>query len=82
MNPLKIAVGVVLGLICWHLLIVWSDHQDKVERQQRLDRAFETAVAECKSGKQQACNEAYRLNTLQLQKLNQDLERYSQKYQN
>lgn len=73
MNVLKIAAVVVLGLLCWNLLVAWSEEQERVERQEQLRKALNTATENCDEDNTEACNEMLRLSGLELEQANEEL---------
>ncbi len=75
MNPIKIAIGIVLGLFCWNYLIAWLEKQDRMERAAQLDLAFKEASTKCDQGNQESCSQVLKLGVLRLEQLNEDLRR-------
>lgn len=76
MDIVKTALGVVLGLLCWNFLLVWIEHQEKVEQQKQLDRVIEAAAAECKRTKMiEDCVKEMKLRNTKVEQMVEDFKK-------
>lgn len=74
-NPIKIAIGIVLGLFCWNYLIALSERQDRAERAAQMKQDFKAASENCDRGSQEACDQMRKLALRGLEQSVEDLKR-------
>lgn len=74
-KSLQIAAGIVIGLLCWNLLLMASERQESQERHERMRQVAQEYEQKCNQGDTDACQMLPKILGTQLEELNKETRR-------